>query len=241
MDRFHDSSYGDAFADVYDDWYAGISDVDATVRMLGALADARPVLELGVGTGRLAVPLGATGVEVTGIDTSGAMLDVLAAKGGTVRAIRGDMVDDLPPGPFGLVFVAYNTLFNLTTASRQQDCFRAVARALGPGGMFVVEAAVPDPARPAGGTIAVRSMTADAVVLSVDVHVPEAQRVDAQLIELTEAGGVRLRPASIRYAAPAELDAMATAAGLELAERWEDFSRAPFVADSAQHVSVYMA
>jgi hypothetical protein len=83
-------------------------------------------------------------------------------------------------------------------------------------------------------------MTADTVVLSVDVHVPDEQRVDAQLIELSEAGGVRLRPASIRYAAPAELDAMAAVAGFDLGERWEDFGQAPFVADSAQHVTVYL-
>lgn len=240
MDRFHDSSYGDAFADVYDDWYAGISDVEATVATLAALADGRPVLELGVGTGRLAVPLAAAGADVTGIDTSTAMLDVLATKQSAVRAVQGDMVDDLPAGPFGLAFVAYNTFFNLVTAERQAACFRAVAGALDPGGMFAVEVAVPDPDRPAGGTVAVRSMAADRVVLSVDVHVPEQQRVDAQLIELTEAGGVRLRPASIRYAAPAELDAMAAAAGFELAARWEDFSQAPFVADSPQHVSVYL-
>jgi SAM-dependent methyltransferase len=240
MDGFHDASYGDAFADVYDEWYGGISDVEATVRMLRALADGRPVLELGVGTGRLAVPLAAAGVDVTGIDSSAAMLDVLAAKASAVKARRGDMVDGLPDGPFGLVFVAYNTFFNLTTAARQQSCFDAVAARLAPGGMFVIEAAVPDPQRPPGGTVAVRSIAADRVVLSVDVHVPEEQRVDAQLIELTEAGGVRLRPASIRYAAPAELDAMAVAAGFEVGERWEDFAQSPFAADSAQHVTVYL-
>ena len=240
MDGFHEASYGDAFADVYDEWYGGISDVDATVRTLHALADGRPVLELGVGTGRLAVPLAAAGADVTGVDSSAAMLERLAAKASSVIAVRGDMVDGLPDGPFGLVFVAYNTLFNLTTAARQQACFDAVAARLAPGGVFVIEAAVPDPQRPAGGTVAVRSIAADRVVLSVDVHVPEEQRVDAQLIELTEAGGVRLRPASIRYAAPAELDAMAGAAGFELGERWEDFAQAPFAADSAQHVTVYL-
>lgn len=240
MDGFHEASYGDAFADVYDEWYGGISDVEATVHMLAALADGRPVLELGVGTGRLAVPLAAAGVDVTGVDSSAAMLGVLAGKSSAVRAVQADMVDGLPDGPFGLVFVAYNTFFNLTTAERQRACFEAVAARLTPGGMFVIEAAVPDPHRPPGGTVAVRSIAADRVVLSVDVHVPEAQRVDAQLIELTEAGGVRLRPASIRYAAPAELDAMAAAAGFEVGERWEDFAQAPFAADSAQHVTIYL-
>ncbi len=240
MDGFHEASYGDAFADVYDEWYGGISDVEATVSTLAALADGRPVLELGVGTGRLAVPLAAAGVDVTGVDSSAAMLEILAAKSDAVTALRADMVDGLPDGPFGLVFAAYNTFFNLTTAARQQACFDAVAARLAPGGMFVIEAAVPDPQRPAGGTVAVRSIAADRVVLSVDVHVPEDHRVDAQLIELTEAGGVRLRPASIRYAAPPELDAMAAAAGFDVGERWEDFAQAPFVADSAQHVTVYL-
>jgi SAM-dependent methyltransferase len=240
MDGFHEASYGDAFADVYDEWYGGISDVEATVQMLAALADGRRVLELGVGTGRLAVPLAAAGVDVTGVDSSAAMLQVLAGKSSAVTAVQADMVDGLPDGPFGLVFVAYNTFFNLTTAARQQACFDAVAARLAPGGIFVIEAAVPDPQRPPGGTVAVRSIAADRVVLSVDVHVPEEQRVDAQLIELTEAGGVRLRPASIRYAAPAELDAMAAASGFEVAERWEDFAQAPFAADSAQHVTIYL-
>lgn len=240
MDGFHESSYGDAFADVYDEWYAGISDVDSTVRTLTALADGRPVLELGVGTGRLAVPLAAAGVSVTGVDSSAAMLDVLSSKASTVAAVRGDMVEGLPVGPFGLAFVAYNTFFNLTTAERQRACFRAVADRLAPGGMFAIEAAIFDPQRPPGGTVAVRSIAADRVVLSVDVHRPEEQRVDAQLIELTEAGGVRLRPASIRYAAPDELDEMARAAGFELGDRWEDFAQTPFGADSPHHVSIYL-
>jgi SAM-dependent methyltransferase len=240
MDGFHEASYGDAFADVYDEWYGRISDVEATVATLTALADGRPVLELGVGTGRLAVPLAAAGVEVTGVDSSAAMLDVLAGKSSQVVAVQADMVDGLPAGSFGLVFAAYNTFFNLTTAARQRACFEAVAARLSPGGMFVIEAAVPDPQRPPGGTVAVRSIAADRVVLSVDVHVPQDQRVDAQLIELTEGGGVRLRPASIRYAAPTELDAMAAATGFDVGERWEDFAQTPFAADSAQHVTVYL-
>lgn len=240
MDGFHHASYGDAFADVYDEWYGGISDVDATVQTLVALADGQRVLELGVGTGRLAVPLAAAGVDVTGVDSSAAMLGVLTGKDSSVHAVRGDMVDGLPPGPYGLAFVAYNTLFNLTTPERQRACFAAVAARLAPGGMFVVEAAVPDPERPAGGTVAVRSIAADRVILSVDVHVPADQRVDAQLVELTEAGGVRLRPASIRYAGTAELDAMAEAAGFAVGDRWEDFAQAPFGPDSPQHVTVYL-
>ncbi|MEO6571357.1 MAG: class I SAM-dependent methyltransferase, partial [Ilumatobacteraceae bacterium] len=131
MDGFHDSSYGDAFADVYDEWYAGISDVDATVADLVDLADGGSVLELGVGTGRLALPLVAAlgpGADVVGVDSSVAMLARLhdLDAEGRVRTVTGDMVDDVPDGPFALVVIAYNTLFSLATAARQAACFSTV-------------------------------------------------------------------------------------------------------------------
>ena len=133
MRGYEADSYGDAFADVYDDWYAGITDVGVTVRTIAALAGSGgTVLELGTGTGRLAVPLADAGLAVTGIDTSTAMLDRLAARdpGERVTVVVGDMVDDLPAGPFDLAFVAYNTIFNLLTEQRQRACFAAVAAAL---------------------------------------------------------------------------------------------------------------
>jgi SAM-dependent methyltransferase len=197
------------------------------------------VLELGVGTGRLAIPLAAAGVDVTGVDASAAMLDRLAGKDGAQRVdvVRGDMVDDLPAGTFALVFVAYNTLFNLLTAERQQQCFAAVAERLTPDGVFVVEAFVPLP-QP-GPEVAVRSLEADRVVLTVSVRDDTNQKAEGHFVELTELGGVRLRPWSIRYAPPAELDEMASAAALVLRDRWEGFDRAPFTPDSERHVSVY--
>lgn len=239
MRGYGESSYGDGFADVYDEWYRGISDVEATVATLAALAGGGSVLELGVGTGRLAIPLAATGLDVTGIDASEAMLAGLAAKDGfdRVTIVRGDMVRDQPPGPFALVFVAYNTLFNLLTRERQEACFAAVASRLLRHGAFVVEAFVPTP-QP-GPEVTLRSLAADRVVLSVSVRDDDNQRAEGQFVELSEAGGVRLRPWSIRYADPIELDAMAAAAGLELRTRWEDFDRHPFSAESERHVSVY--
>lgn len=241
MHGYDDHTYGDAFADVYDDWYAGLDDVDATVGALARLAGDGPVLELGVGTGRLAVPLAATGLEVHGVDTSEAMLARLRARpdGHWVHVRRADMVEGLPLGPFRLVFVAYNTVFNLRTEQRQRACFAAVAARLTPGGCFVVEAFVPDPNRPAGSTVGVRSLHADRVVLSVDVHRPEEQTAEGHFVEISEAGGVRLRPWSIRYATPAQLDEMATAAGLRLAERWADWAGTPFDERSERHISVY--
>jgi SAM-dependent methyltransferase len=236
------SSYGDAFADVYDEWYGEVTDVDATVaRMLRTVGPAGSVLELGVGTGRLAVPMAAAGLRVVGVDSSQAMLDRLADRdpGGSVEVVAGDMVDDLPDGPFDGCLVAYNTLFNLLDADLQQQCFRAVADRLVPGGAFVVEAIVPDPDAPAGGDVSVRSINVDRVVLSVSDHEPTIQRTSGQFVEFTEAGGVRLRPWAIRWAMPDELDDMAGAAGFVLESRVADMTGAPFDDHSAHHVTTY--
>ena len=239
---YDSTSYGDGFADVYDEWYAEVTDVAATVgRLVGLAGPSGRVLELGAGTGRLAAPMAVAGLEVVGIDSSAAMLARIAAQPGgeQVTALHGDMVRDLPDGPFDACLVAYNTLFNLLDAVDQQQCFRSVAERLRPGGAFVVEAIVPDLGAPAGGDVSVRSMTTDRVVLSVSDHRPAEQRTSGQFVELTEAGGVRLRPWSIRWAPPAELDAMAAAAGFELAERFADMAGAPFDDDADHHVSIY--
>jgi SAM-dependent methyltransferase len=169
------------------------------------------------------------------------MIDRLRAKdpAGRIRIVVGDMVDDLPDGPFDLVFVAYNTFFNVRDAERQRRLFAHVAERLGPEGRFVIEAFVPDADRPGGDSVTIRSMTTDALVLRADRHDPVAQTIDGQLVEITEAGGVRLRPYRIRYASPAELDLMAAHAGLELAERWENMRPDAFDDESPAHVSVY--
>lgn len=246
MQGYGESSYGDGFADVYDDWYHDVSDVDSTVALLTSLVapdqlrDGR-YLELGIGTGRIALPLAETGARVTGIDASRAMIERLRAKdpSGKVSVIVGDMLRGLPDASFDVVFVAYNTLFALRSYERQHELFAEVSKRLVPGGSFVVEAFVPDVGRPAGGNVGVRTMAADRVVLMADVHDPESQTVDGQFIEFTDGAAVRLRPFSIRYSTTTELDRMATDAGLSLAERWEDTRRTPFRHDSVTHVSVY--
>jgi SAM-dependent methyltransferase len=253
---YDNSSYGDAFADIYDEWYGRVSDVEATVDRLAAFvarvqstdpeSPPRPVLELGVGTGRLAIPLAAriAPAEVVGIDSSAAMLARLAANqatapGNPVRAVLGDMADGLPDGPFGVVFAAFNTFFNLGTIERQQACFHAVAARLAPDGCFVLEADVPEQSAQTGSHVEVRSITADRVVLSVARFDAERNQAEGQFVEFTEAGGVRLRPWSIRSSSPAELDSMAAASGLVLRDRWQDFGGHPFGDDSDRHVSVY--
>jgi len=243
VEGYGPASYGEAFADVYDRWYADVSDVDSTVAFIAALAAGGPVLELGVGTGRLALPLAARAVPMTGIDTSARMVARLREKAGgdRVDVAVGDMSrdEDVPTGPFAVVFVAYNTIFNLLEPGAQERCFQVVASRLEPAGAFVVEAFVPDEAQPAGAHVEVRSMTADSVVLSVNRHDPAGRRIEGQFVELTEAGGVHLRPWAIHYSSPDQLDAMASATGLVLAERSADWMQTPFTAASTHHVSVY--
>jgi SAM-dependent methyltransferase len=238
---YDESTYGERFADVYDEWYLGISDVDATVAALVQLAAGGAVLELGIGTGRLAIPLAMTGLDVHGVDASEAMLAQLRAKPGaeSVTAVFGDMAEDLPRGPFTLAFVAYNTFFGLPNEARQRACFAAVAEVLRPDGRFVIEAFVPEAPPRSGSLVEVRHLTADRVVLTASVHLPDEQRAEGQFIELTESGGVRLRPWSVRYASPDQLDEMAAGAGFSLERRTADWEGAPFDETSAHHVSVY--
>ncbi|WP_041299093.1 class I SAM-dependent methyltransferase [Ilumatobacter coccineus] len=247
MRGYDSTSYGDGFADVYDDWYAEVTDVDATTaRVVATLgSDAGRVLELGVGTGRLALPLADRNIDVVGVDSSQAMLDRLADRQRDrphrVTAVCGDMATELPDGPFDVALVAYNTLFNLLGDGEQQACFHAVAERLAPGGAFIVEAVVPDETAQAGSDVSVRSMAVDRVVLSVSDHRPDQRRTSGQFVEFTESGGVRLRPWSIRWASVDDLDAMAASAGLALDTRFANMAGDEFDEHSTQHVSVYRA
>jgi SAM-dependent methyltransferase len=241
VDGYDAATYGDRFAEVYDDWYGTLTDTDACVSAIADLAEGGPVLELGVGTGRLAIPLAARGLAVTGVDASPAMLSRLAAKpgGDRVTAVLGDMADpQVGDARFATAFVAYNTLFNLVDLGDQQRCLANVARLLRPGGHLVVEAFVPDPDLVAGDRVAPRRVSVDRVVLSVSRSEPERQEVSGQYVDITEAG-IRLRPWQIRWSTPQQLDDMAVAAGLELAERWSTWGGDPFTADADAHVSRY--
>jgi SAM-dependent methyltransferase len=245
---YRDDAYGEQIADVYDDWFAdgfGSGSTAGNVAFLDSLLPHRPgaILELAVGTGRLAIPLARLGHDVTGIDISTGMLDRLRANDAEelVGIVEGDMVDDLPTGPFDLVYVAFNSLFMLAEPDRQAACFEAVSRRLDPRGAFVVEAFVPwDPPR-GGSHVEVRSLAADRVVLAADITDAAAQIVHGQFIELADGQPVRLRPYVLRWSRPAELDGWAEAAGLALSERFGDVERAPFTDDSPFHVSVYRA
>jgi SAM-dependent methyltransferase len=244
VEGYTERTYGDAFADVYDEWYPFVGDTDAAVEFLHQLGPSQrgaSMLELGVGTGRLALPLAARGNRVVGVDTSVAMLDRLAAKdpAGSVERCRADMTDGLPPGPFDVVFVAYNTLFNLSTSDAQQQCISHAGARLAAAGTFVIEAFVPDPDPNENRAITVRSIDVDRVVLTASIVDAAAQLVSGQHIEITETGGVRLRPWRVRWSTPEQLDAMAAAAGLALDRRLADWSGGPYHHEAARHISVY--
>jgi SAM-dependent methyltransferase len=238
------SAYGQAMADIYDEWFADVSDVAATVkRIIGWLHDgpAGPVLELGIGTGRVALPLAAAGVDVCGVDASPAMLARLRAKpgGADIPVTLADMAGPEPPGPFALVLVAYNTLFNLTTADAQQHCISNAAARLLPGGRLVIEAFVPDPAAAASEEVTIRSADPARVVVSVSRHHPATQTADGEYVEVSATDVVR-RPWQILYATTDQLDTMATRAGLTREGRWADWSDAPFSQDSNHHVTSFL-
>lgn len=237
-------TFGDRWADVYDERTArrpGPDAARAAVDGLAGLAGGGRVLELGIGTGRIALGLVERGLEVHGIDASEAMLAELRRKpgGATVPVTMGDFADVEADGRFDLVFVAFNTLFALTTQDDQVRCFGNVARHLTDDGVFVIEAFVPDLGRfDRGQTVRALHVGADGVDLEATAHDAAAQTVTSQLIVVTEAG-IRLLPVHLRYAWPAELDLMARLAGLTLRERWAGWDRSPFTSASGAHVSVY--
>lgn len=237
------SRYGDRIADRYDDQHPFVADVEAEVALLATLAaPGNRALELGVGTGRIAIPLAARGVAVTGIDISSRMLERLAQKPGgeRVRAVLGDMGEVAVDGEFDLVYVVFNTFFGLTTQEAQVRCLQRVAARLAPGGKLLVEAFVPDASLFTRGQ-AFRTLHVgdDTVVAEASRHDAVAQRVDTNLIYLSHGKPVDVVPVRIRYAYVPELDLMARFAGLSLQARWAGFCNEPFGPTAGTHVSVY--
>ncbi len=232
--------YGDRWASVYDERHAWM-DPGPAVEFLAALAGDGRALELAIGTGRVALPLAASGVAVEGIDASRAMVERLRAKPGgeSIPVSIGDMADVAATGPFRLVYLVFNTLFGLLTQERQAACFRGVAAVLEPGGTFVIECFVPDLARfDRGQRIQTRDVATDSVTLEFSTHDLAGQRIKTQVVTM-DASGVQLRPVAIRYAWPSELDLLAGQAGLRLRERFGGWDRSPFSSASQRHVSVY--
>ena len=234
------ATYGDQIAGVYDSFYGSV-DVELRMDVLEKLAAGSRALELGIGTGSFALPLAARGVEVHGIDVSEAMVEELRTKAGgaEIPVTIGDFADVEVEGTFSLVYVLNNTFFMLTEQEEQVRCFENVAAHLDASGVFLVDAFVPDVTRfDRGQEVRARLPDLETVRLDVSTHDPMKQLVDFRHILVSEAG-IRVFPARLRYAWPAELDLMARLAGLRLRERWGDWDRSPFTSSSQGHVSVY--
>jgi SAM-dependent methyltransferase len=242
MTGYDPTAYGAAMAEVYDDLYDDdVMATGAAVRRLHELAGGGPVLELGVGTGRLALPLAAAGLRVHGIDASPEMLDRLAAKpgGSAINVSLSDFSTFELSERFRLAVLAFNTIFALPDQDAQVRCFERVAAHLEPGGCFVVEAFVPNPARfEEAQSVRLRAMTPERVALDVARIDPVTQFMYTTQVDLRD-GSVRLHAANHRYAWPAELDLMARIAGLRLENRWQDWDQTPFTGASQFHVSAY--
>jgi Methyltransferase domain len=237
----YEGFFGEEIASRYDD-DGDISSpavVDPVVDVLAELAGDGRALELAIGTGRIAVPLATRGVRVAGIDDSEAMVARLRAKPGAdgIEVAIGDMSTTRVDGDFSLVYLVFNTIFNLTTQDAQVACFENAAAHLSNGGRFVIETGVPAlQSLPVGQTIV--PFRADPDGLGFDVYDVVTQRFSSQHYTFTE-GGVRAGPVEFRYAWPAELDLMARIAGLRLEARWSNWQREPFTSVSTSHVSVY--
>ncbi len=235
------AAYGDAIADVYDALHPQRAGVDAAAQALARLACGGPALELGIGTGRIALPLARAGVEVHGVDASEAMVAKLRGKpgGADIPVQIGDFADVDVESRFSLIYVVFNTFFSLLTQEDQIRCFRNVARRLTPEGVFVVEAFVPDPCRFTNGQrVNVGNIEGDVVTIDLTRHDPVQQMVISQKLHVHD-GRTSAYPLKLRYAWPSELDLMAQLAGLRLRSRWADWDGAPVTAESANQISVY--
>jgi SAM-dependent methyltransferase len=235
--------FGEREAAIYDELEASMFDPAVVTPMVDVLADLAgdgDVLEMGIGTGRIALPLVARGIRVSGIDASSAMVAKLRAKprSDTIDVAIGDFSTTRVDGQFSLVYLIFNTIFNLKTQDEQVACFANAATHLVPGGHFVIELEVPNLRRlPPGQDVFV--FRVDARTMSFDTYDVVSQGLTSNHFVLEEDGRVSSYPVEGRYAWPSELDLMARLAGLRLRERWGGWKREPFTSLSQSHVSVY--
>ncbi len=212
----------------------------STVDFLAELAGGGAALELGIGTGRIALPLSERGVPVHGIDLSPAMVERLRAKPGAedIRVTIGDFATTRVDGTFRLAYLVYNTITNLTSQDEQVECFQNVAAHLEPGGTFVIEVGVPDLRRlPPGETV--RAFAVTPTYVGFDEFTDMAAQISYSHHYRVVDDSLEVFSAPFRYVWPSELDLMARLAGLTLRERWSGWTRRPFTGESGSHVSVW--
>lgn len=232
-------SFGEDVADTYDEHPRG--DEAETVACLQELANGGPVLELAIGTGRIGLPLAAGGLQVDGVEQSTAMAAKLRAKPGGDRlaVTMGDIADVPVSGKYRLIYLVFNTLYNLLTQDEQVRCFQNVARHLTDDGRFLVESAVPGALyRLDDSYVDAEAVELGKVTLDVGRYDRVSQLLDECHVTLTPSG-IRIDPIVTRFVWPSEMDLMARIAGLRLHSRWAGWQREPFDARSLRHVSVY--
>ncbi|MFI0778593.1 class I SAM-dependent DNA methyltransferase [Streptomyces sp. NPDC021212] len=238
-----DGYFGERVAATYDESTAEMSEpgaVDPVVDLLAGLARGGRALELGVGTGRIALPLAARGVPVHGIDLSEAMVARLREKpgGDAIGVTIGDFATARVDGSFSVAYLVFNTIMNLTTQEAQVACFRNVAEHLAPGGCFLIEVMIPELRKlPPGQHIV--PFHVGATRWGFDTYEVATQTMSSHHLQIAEDGRATYTPMPFRYVWPAELDLMARLAGLRLRDRWEGWAREPFTNDSPRHVSVW--
>jgi SAM-dependent methyltransferase len=234
------TSFGPNVAAAYDEQPRG--DEEAAVTFLSGLAEGRRALEFAVGTGRIALPLAAKGIQVDGIEISAAMVERLRVKpgGDQIHVTMGDMSSDTTGKRYGLVYLVFNTIFNLLTADDQINCFQNAARHLDTGGTFVVEAALPLTWIPPGKSDYVHAehVGMETVVLDVARYDPVTQLLEENHVRLT-ASGITMNPIVCRLITPGEMDLMARMAGMRLVWRYATWKKTVFDAQSTAHISVY--
>lgn len=239
MMEYDDSTYGNRISEIYDAFYSGFD--SASIDLLVELAGNGAALELGIGTGRIALPLYERGISVQGIDASEAMLSKLRAKeyGAEIEVLTNSFAEFKIDKRFQLIYVVFNTFFGLLTQKEQVQCFKSVSEHLAPEGLFLLELFVPDLNRFVDHQT-VRSVIQSEHEIQLDVSQvdPVAQQVTSQHVLLSNKG-TRLYPVKLRYAWPSELDLMAEIAGLSLRHRWGSWSKEAFTKENKKHISVY--
>ncbi|MBK8823533.1 MAG: class I SAM-dependent methyltransferase [Anaerolineales bacterium] len=234
------TSFGEDVAARYDDDLRG--DEDAAASFLSAIAQGRPALEFAIGTGRIAIPLAEKGIQVDGIELSPHMVERLRAKIGNhpINVTMGDMSTTTTNQHYGLVYLVYNTIFNLLTADDQIRCFQNAAHHLSPDGCFVVETALPhawiSPDKP--DYVHAEHVGTDTVSLDVARYDPVTQLLEENHVHLTTQG-ITMSPIVCRLITPGEMDLMARIAGMRLIQRFANWQKTPFDIQSKAHVSVY--
>ncbi|MBM7789584.1 class I SAM-dependent methyltransferase [Tenggerimyces flavus] len=242
MEDYSVSTYGDTVAGIYDGWHGLWEDPADAVEYLAKLADGGRVLELGIGTGRVAIPLAARGLDVQGVDASAEMVRVMRTKpGGDLPVIIGDAADvaNLVSGSFSLIYCVFSSFYGILTQKEQLRCLSGVFDRLQPGGSFVVETFYPDLTKFSNNkSLELFHFTPERISIWASRHDKLAQTIHTEDLHVRN-GSVQAYPVKVRYVWPAELDLMTRLSGLELVSRQADWNGQEFTSRSFNYITTY--